>query len=137
MLDFIAYAAKRNFIGLTTNINLKRNGFDSENYRYGTTTNGTLNLFADLSFKHFTIRIAAGTYFEHAMMVESQLNPNELPFKHYDTGGNVWFGNGKLQLFTKHFEAFLEYQKPYKSSLYGYTQLLTKKKINTGIIYTF
>lgn len=137
ILGFMAYTAKWKFIGLTATINLKKNGFDAQNYRYGTVTNGALNLFGDVKFKRFTIRMAAGSYFELAKMDESKLALNELPFQHNDTGGNIWFGSGKLHLFTKHFEVFLEYQKPYKSSLNGYTQLLTEKKINTGIIYTF
>ncbi len=137
MLAFIAYTFKFNFAGITSNLNHKRNGWDAEKYRYGAVTNGTVNLFADLNLKHFTVRVAGGTYFEFSQMDESQLFANELPFQHYDTGGNAWFGNGKIQLFTDHFVVFAEYQTPLKNNLNGYTQLLTKNKINTGIIYTF
>ncbi|NOQ75009.1 MAG: hypothetical protein GQ574_23550 [Crocinitomix sp.] len=136
-LVFIAYTVKWKFAGITANVNHKRNGLDAEDYRYGAVTNGTLNLFSDLSFKRFKVRLSTGVYIEHAQMDETALYSNELPFKHYDTGGTVLFGNGKIQVFTDHFTAFLEYQTPLKNSLNGYTQLLTKNKINTGIIYTF
>jgi hypothetical protein len=84
-------------------------------------TNGTFKLFGDLSFKHFTLRVEAGTYFEHAKMDETVYFSNELPHKHYDTGGDVWLGNGKIQVFTAHFIAFMEYQSPFKSQLNGST----------------
>lgn len=137
VLAFIAYTAKYEFIGLTSNLNHKRNGLDAQDYRYGSVTNGTLNLFGDMHFKRFQLRVEAGTYFEHANMDETLYFSNELPHKHYDTGGNVWFANGKIQLFTDHFVAFIEYQSPFSDNLNGYTQLLTKNKINSGIIYTF
>ncbi|MFT5821381.1 MAG: hypothetical protein ACI8ZM_002634 [Crocinitomix sp.] len=134
---FIAYTAKLKFMGFTTNLNHKRNGLDAEDYRYGATTNGTFNLFGDLTFKRFTLRVEVGTYFEFSKMDETTYFSNELPFQHYDTGGNVWFGNSKIQLFTDHFVAFLEHQSPFNHNLNGYTQLLTKNKINAGITYTF
>lgn len=136
-LAFLAYQVKWKLMGINTNLNVKRNGKDQHEYRYGATFNLTTNLFTDLKLKKTTLRLLGGIYVEHAEMDMTYFNAYGTRIEHYDTGGKVWFSNFGFQLFTKKIVLFGEYQYAFSNKLNGYTQLLTKNRINIGLNYNF
>ena len=136
-LTYVSYSMKWKFIGTNVVLNLKKNGKDSFGYRYGMVFNGNANLFTDVEFKKFTVRLLGGAYIENAKFDTMHDPDNDVFYQHHDTGGRVWFANTGLQLFTRRMVLFAEFQKAVKNNLNGYTQLLTKHKINVGITYNF
>lgn len=136
-LAYLAYTAKFKVMGFNAIANIKRNGQDNNNYRYGLTTNSTLTLFADWEIKQTKLRFSLGGYLEHAMMDATYNDYYQHAEKHLDTGGSVYFANTGFQVFRPSFTIFGEYQHAVKSQLNGYTQLLTKNRINLGITYNF
>lgn len=134
---YLIYTAKYKFVGLTSNINLKVNGKNIGGYRYGKTLNATLNFFTDLKIKSSTVRLLGGGYLEAAGFDESYSADNHFVTTHKDTGGKAYFLNTGIKLFVGKFLIFGEYQTNIKNQLNGYTQLLNRDKINTGVIYNF
>ncbi len=136
-LLFSTYTAKWKFIGANGNVSIKKNGRDQNSYRYGNTFNGTANLFIDLNLKKLTLRVLGGTYFEKAKMDDSIYGTDDEIYVHTDTGGKVTFLSCGLQLYTSNIQLFGEYQTAMKNELNGYTQLLTRNRMNLGIVYNF
>ncbi len=135
LLGMFIYSMKYRLVGLITNFTAKWNGKDLQNYRYGLSSNLNLNLFADLKIKNCTLRLTSGTYIERAEMDVSYSFVDQSKSVHDDTGGTILFANGGMQFFTPKFQFFGEYQHCLTNNLNGYTQLLTKNKINLGITY--
>jgi hypothetical protein len=137
LLGMFVYLMKYRFVGLSSNLTVKWNGKDLQNYRYGLSSNLNFNLFADLNIKKSTLRLTGGTYIERAELDASYSFVDQSKTLHDNTGGTLFFANGGLQFFTKKFQLFGEYQHCLAQELNGYTQMLTKNKINLGITYNF
>lgn len=137
LLLYGAYTARFKFLGINANLSLKKNGRDQNAYHYGNTLNAAVNAFADLSLKNTTIRIFSGIYTEKAKMDDSRYDVNAPPVTHLDTGGKTLFLNAGIQFFTPKITVFGEFQNPIKTEMNGFTQLITKNKINLGITYNF
>lgn len=137
LISFAAYTFKYKFLGMENNVNFKWNGKDVFQYKYGNTLNATSSLFAQVEFKVVTLRAYSGLYFEKAQMDETHYYFDEPPMIHGDTGGNVLFANYGVKVFLDKFTIFGEYQDNIHSKLNGYTQLLTRNRINLGLTYNF
>ncbi|MCC7453038.1 MAG: hypothetical protein IT222_02640 [Crocinitomix sp.] len=137
LLGMVVYSMKYRFFGLTSNLTAKWNGKDLQNYRYGLSSNLTLNLFADAKIKKSTLRLLGGSYLERAEMDASYSFLDHSKTVHANTGGTVVYANAGLQFFMPKFQFFAEYQHGITNRLNGYTQLLTKNKMNIGITYVF
>jgi len=141
-LDFISsitYLFKIKNFGVNSNINVKFNGFNKDNYKYGNTLNSTINLFWQTSVKDVTFMPLVGGYFEKMNLDESKFeqNGNRVIIDYKDTGGMLLFGTVGLKMFYKSVSMSLNYQQNVFSQLNGYTQLLTKNRINLGLTYSF
>lgn len=137
LLALSTYSFKWRFLGMNANFSMRFNGKDELNYRYGKVFNATVNAFSDISLKQFTIRLLGGGYLENARMDMTHGVDDQPGMIHKDTGGKIWFANAGIQFFTERFLIFGEYQHVISSELNGFTQLLTKNKINIGITYNF
>lgn len=135
LLGIVTYGFKWYTFGLVSQFNLKLNGKDQNNYRYGTTINGTVNLFNDFKIKKSTIRIQSGVNIEHALMDASYLGIDQIRTKHENTGGTILFLNAGAQIFLKKLVIFGEFQPMIHTTLNGYSQLYTQSKFNLGITY--
>jgi hypothetical protein len=141
-LDFISsitYLFKVKNFGVNSNVNFKFNGFNKNNYKYGNTLNSTINVFWQTSKGKFTFMPMIGGYFENMTLDKSKYeqNGNRMIIDYKDTGGQLLFGSAGLKLFYKSMSLSLNYQKNMYSQLNGYTQLLTKNRINVGLTYSF
>jgi hypothetical protein len=141
-LDFISsitYLFKVKNFGVNSNVNFKFNGFNKDNYKYGNTLNSTINIFWQTSMGKFTFMPMIGGYFENMTLDKSKYeqNGNRMIIDYIDTGGQLLFGSAGLKLFYKSMSLSLNYQKNMYSQLNGYTQLLTKNRINVGVTYSF
>ncbi len=141
-LDFISsitYLFKIKNFGVNSNINFKFNGFNKDNYKYGNTLNSTINLFWQTSIKDVTFMPLVGGYFEKMNLDKSKLeqNGNRVILDYKDTGGTLLFGTVGLKMFYKSVSMSLNYQQNVFTQLNGYTQLLTKNRINVGLTYSF
>jgi hypothetical protein len=129
-LGYVKYILKYKNFGATTNLNYKLNTHNAEGYRYGNTTNATLNLFYQTKVANFTFIPTVGANIE-------QTNHDFSIEEHFDTGGHVIFGQLGLKVFWKTFSIFGEFQKAVSNKLKGYTQLINKHKLNVGFAYNF
>lgn len=130
MIGIVKYWMKFSNFGSMMNLNYKWNGRNKEEYRYGNTFNGTLNLFYQTNFNSLTLMPVVGVNVEKAAFDES----SEI---HEDTGGTSCFIQGGLRLFYKGLSLFGEYQKSVSNNFNGFRQLINKHKINVGLAYNF
>lgn len=137
LLTYAAYSFKWRFIGINSNINLKMNGKDQTNYQYGKTINARSDLFVDMGRKKVKVRLSSGFYLERAAWDRTHYGSEGEAYDHEDTGGQILFTNFGARLFVSDFVLFGEFQKTIKSELNGYTQLLTRNKLNVGLTYNF
>jgi hypothetical protein len=141
-LDFLGtmtYILMYGNIGVYTNTNYKYNLFSKDDYQYGNGINSTLNLFYQTKGDKITFMPSVGGYFEFMAEDKSRyFQGNQMVTQtHYDTGGMVWYANFGLKVYYKNFALTSEFQKVMSSHLNGYTQLLTRHKINVGLTYSF
>ncbi|UKN02829.1 hypothetical protein K6119_04775 [Paracrocinitomix mangrovi] len=122
------YNMKIKNTGFMSMANYKWNTMNSELYKYGNTFNFNLMMFYQTKIKSLTFLPMAGTYFENATMDESTII-------HEDTGGSIYYLSGGFQLYWGKFKLFTEYQRAVKNKLNGYSQLITRQRINLGLIY--
>ena len=80
-----------------------------------------------------------GGYFEKMNIDKSKYNQTGKVnvIEYQDTGGDIIYGNIGLNLYYKSVKLFALYQKKMYNQLNGYTQLVTKYKINVGLTYNF
>lgn len=135
MVSYISYGFKINSFGLNAISNVKLNGKDHLNYRYGTVINGSVNLFNDFKINKSTIRILAGSSTELALKDASYTAFHNEKTLYDNTGGQIIFANMGMQFFLRKFVLFGEYQHAVSSELNGFSQLLTKSKLNVGVTY--
>ncbi len=141
-LDFITsmtYLFKIKKFGVNSNVNFKFNGFNKDKYKYGNTLNSTINLFWQTSKDNFTFMPIVGGYFEKMTLDKSKFeqNGNRVIIDYKDTGGQLLFGTVGVKLYYKSIALSLNYQQNLYSKLNGFTQLLTKNRINVGLTYSF
>lgn len=129
-LVYLKYILKYKDFGLTANSNLKINGKNQEDYRYGSTLNATFNLFYQTKLKELTLMPMIGLNYERASFDESVET-------HFDTGGGALFAQLGLKVFLKNFVLFGEFQKAVSNKMNGYSQLINKHKLNLGLAYKF
>lgn len=138
-LSSLTYITKRDKFGVYSNLNYKINTFNRGNYRYGNTTNLTLNAFYQTKGIKISLMPSVGAYVEKMSFDKSrytQVN-NFTVVDHIDTGGQILFVNAGLKMFMDKFVLTTEFQKVVGSSLNGYTQLKTRYRINLGLTYSF
>ena len=135
----LTYVTKYKRVGLYSNINYKINGYNNEAYRYGNTLNSTFNMFYQTKGEKLSFTPSVGVYVEKMAFDKNKYAQNSEITKivYKDTGGKVLFANVGLKMYTGRFTLTSEFQKVFKSQLNGYTQLLTRYKINVGLTYTF
>lgn len=119
------------------NISFMHNGKDELNYQYGQTINWTSNLFLDIQLGKTTLRLLGGLYYEDAKMDKTRSAGNEPGLIHDNTGGNIWFVQSGIRLFTKNMQFFGTYEHAAKSNLNGFEQLLTRRTMNIGTTWYF
>ena len=80
-----------------------------------------------------------GTYVDCLSFDKSKYEQlsSEVIVDYTDTGGIIWFANLGLKVFKGNFTLTSEFQKVINSQLNGYTQLLTRYKMNVGLTYSF
>jgi len=138
-LGSLTYIAKYNWFGVYSNFNYKFNTYNSEDYKYGNTTNLTLNAFYQTKGEKISFMPSVGAYVEQMSLDKNRfVQQNELiSIDHQDTGGQILFANVGLKVFKGNFVLTTEYQKVMRGNLNGYTQLLTRHRINVGLTYSF
>lgn len=131
--DFLfltTYAFRYKSIGFSTNINMKFNTYNNENFRYGNTLNFTGNIFYIKKIKTFTIMPFVGTYIEQ---FEKDYEYSIIN----DSGGATFFGNMGFKLYKNNWNIELQYQPVYNTKLNGNTQLFTVYRSSVGFNYNF
>jgi len=138
-LGSLTYITKYKQFGMYSNFNYKFNTYNVEDYKYGNTTNLTLNAFFQTKGKNISFMPSVGGYIEQMSFDKNRYAQlNELIVIDYqDTGGQILFANAGLKVFKGSFVLTAEYQKVMGSNLNGYTQLLTRHRINVGLTYSF
>lgn len=140
-LDFISsvsYMTRIKKYGAILNANIKLNSYNRDDYKYGNTFNSTINLFRQTTMGNFTFMPLVGGYFEFMSLDKSRYesNGNSVVIDYNDTGGAILFGTIGSKVFYKTLSLFIDYQHRVYSKLNGYTQLLTKNRINVGLTYS-
>lgn len=130
ILGMMKYLMRIKNFGLAFNTSYSWRNFNGQDYKYGNSFNSEINLFYQTKMKQFTLLPTAGMSVEQATFDQS----SEI---HLDTGGQVFFIQGGLKFYLKGFQLFGEFQKAISNQMNGYTQLITKYKINAGIAYNF
>lgn len=139
VLGSLTYLLKYKKVGLYSNINYKHNSYNIDGYKYGNTLNSTINLFLQTQGDKIAFMPIVGTYSEYLNFDKSKYKQmdTETVIDYTDTGGTIWFANLGLKVFKGDFTLTGEFQKVIDSQLNGYTQLLTRHKINVGLTYSF
>lgn len=133
-IDYIMsldYLIKYNSIGITANMNYKINSANNENYTFGNSLNGQLNLFYYQKIKSTVLVPSIGNYMEYAgkdKQNNSYLN---------NTGGIISFISGGLTYYWKNFRLKAEYQVKVYDKLNGNTQLSSTQRCLLGASYNF
>jgi len=138
-LGSITYITKYKQFGIYSNLNYKFNMYNSDDYKYGNTTNLTLNAFYQTKGNTITFMPSVGVYVEQMSFDNNRYYlSNIITFTEYtDTGGEILFANLGLKMFIADFVLTTEFQNVLGSQLNGYTQLLTRHRINVGLTYNF
>jgi len=141
-LDFImnfTYVTKYKQFGMYSNLNYKINSFSSESYKYGNSTNVNINLFYQTKGDKVSFIPSVGVYAEQMSFDQSKYTQNNerVVIDYLDTGGQILFANAGLKAYFSKYTVTAEYQKVVGRNLKGYTQLLTRHKINVGMTYNF
>jgi len=140
--DYLAnltYITKYKQMGMYSNLNYKFNTFNADNYKYGNTTNVTINMFYQTKGPKISFMPSVGVYVEQMSFDENKYSQNNETtyFEYSDTGGQILFANIGLKIYKGDFVLTTEFQKVMGSKLNGYSQLLTRHKINVGLTYNF
>jgi len=138
-LASLTYITKYKQFGVYSNFNYKFNTYNVEDYKYGNTTNLTLNAFYQTKGEKISFMPSVGAYVEQMSFDKNRYaQQNELiSIDHQDTGGQILFANAGLKVFKGSFVLTTEYQKVMGVRLNGYTQLITRHRINVGLTYSF
>lgn len=141
-VDFLGnmtYLLKYKRVGAYANVNYKYNNYSYDDYKYGNTFNSTINLFYQTKGEGITFMPMTGVYTEFLSFDKSRYEQldTKTVIDYTDTGGVIWFANLGLKVFKGSFALTAEFQKVIDSQLNGYTQLLTRHKINVGLTYSF
>jgi len=138
-LGSLTYITKYKQFGVYSNFNYKFNTYNVEDYKYGNTTNLTLNAFYQTKGEKISFMPSVGAYVEQMSFDKNRYaQQNELiSIDHQDTGGQILFANAGLKVFKGSFVLTTEYQKVMGVRLNGYTQLITRHRINVGLTYSF
>lgn len=131
--DFLfltTYAFRYKSLGFSTNLNVKFNTYNQDNFKYGNTLNINANVFYIKNLKSITFMPFVGTYMERF----------EKDYKHSiinDSGGATFFGNIGLKLYKDNWSLNVQYQRVYNTKLNGSTQLFTLYRTSVGLNYNF
>lgn len=138
-LGSLTYITKYKKLGLYANLNYKLNTYNTEDYKYGNTTNLTLNAFYQTIGEKISFMPSVGGYIEQMNFDQNRyIQDNITTITEFrDTGGQILFANVGLKVFAGNFVLTTEFQKVLGSSLNGYTQLLTRHRVNVGLTYSF
>ncbi len=131
--DFIfltTYAFKFKNIGFTSNLNVKFNTFNKDNFKYGNTLNFNSNVFYMKNIKGIMVMPFLGGYVEKFEKDQNQFMINE-------SGGATFFGNIGLKLYKGAWSINAQYQKVLSSKLNGNTQLFTIYRTTVGLNFNF
>ncbi|MGV6862567.1 MAG: hypothetical protein ACWA41_12405 [Putridiphycobacter sp.] len=139
LLTTLVYLIKVKDFGLSSNVNFKMNGYNKEDYKYGNTFNSTAHLFWQTKIKNFTLMPLIGAYVELMTTDKSiyRQNGSVLLTEYFDTGGQILFGSVGAKCYYENFSLSVNYQHKMYDHLNGYTQLLTKNRLNLGLTYSF
>ncbi len=138
-LGSLTYITKYKQFGLYTNVNYKLNTFNVDEYKYGNTTNLTFNAFYQTKGEKVSFMPSVGVYIEQMSLDVNRYTQEYVKTftKYADTGGEILFANVGLKVFKGNFVLTTEFQKVMGSQLNGYTQLLTRYRVNVGLTYSF
>lgn len=131
--DFLfvsTYSLRYKNIGFSSNLNIKFNTYNKENYRYGNTLNFNGNLFYMKPIKKIILMPFIGIY------LEKFEKDYEYSIINY-SGGATFFGNLGLKLYKDNWSFNAQYQKVFSSNLNGDTQLFTINRTTVGLNYNF
>jgi len=131
--DFIfltTYAFKFNNVGFTSNLNIKFNTFNKDNFKYGNTLNFNANVFYMKELTNIVVMPFVGGYIEKFGKDYEELAIN-------DSGGATFFGNIGLKLYKGPWSLNAQYQKVLSTQLNGNTQLFTIYRTTVGLNYNF
>ncbi len=123
------YISKYKNLGFILNANYKLNTFNSDNYKYGNTTNLLANLFYQIKLKNIVVMPMIGGYTELAN------NDYQGKIKQVNSDGQLLFGDANLSIFIKKLRLQVNYQHGFASLLNDSNQLKTLYKINFNITY--
>lgn len=138
-LGSLTYITKYKQLGFYTNLNYKLNTFNVDEYKYGNTTNLTFNTFYQTKGEKISFMPSVGVYVEQMSSDQNRYAEGNIKIftKYEDTGGEILFANAGLKVFTGDFVLTTEFQKVIGSQLNGFTQLLTRYRVNVGLTYSF
>lgn len=131
--DFLfltTYAFRYKSLGFSTNLNVKFNTYNQENFRYGNTLNMNANIFYIKELKGIVFMPFVGTYIEQ---FEKDYEYSIIN----DSGGATFFGNIGLKLYKDNWSLNAQYQRVYDTQLNGDTQLFTIYRTSVGLNYNF
>lgn len=131
--DFIfisTYSLRYKSLGFSSNLNVKFNTYNNENFRYGNTLNFSGNIFYMKSTKNLLIMPFTGVYIEN---FEKDYEYSMIN----DSGGTTFFGNLGLKVYRGNWSINAQYQKVFSSNLNGETQLFTNNRTTVGLNYNF
>ena len=107
----------------------RRNGSNSDNYKYGNVINSRFDIGYRLNIRNSSIVFSVGYYNEIAFKDKSDMI-------HDDTGGEIHYSNVSLKGFINdRLQVFTDFQYALKNRLNGNVQLITPYRGNAGIIY--
>ncbi len=131
--DFLflaTYSARFKQLGFSSNLNVKFNTYNKNNFRYGNTLNLSLNTFYIKNFKRIVLMPYVGGYIEH---FEKDYEYSIIN----DSGGATFFGNIGFKLYKGNWSLTAQYQKVFSNKLNGDTQLFTINRTTVGLNYNF
>ncbi len=131
--DFIfltTYAFRFKSVGFTSNLNVKFNTYNEDNFKYGNTLNFNANVFYMKKIKNIIVMPFIGGYIE-----KFDKDYQEIVIK--DSGGATFFGNVGLKLYKGAWSINAQYQKVLSTQLNGSTQLFTLYRTTVGFNYNF
>ena len=124
------YAFRYKSLGFSTNLNIKFNTYNQDNFRYGNTLNLNANIFYIKEVKGLVLMPFLGSYVEKFEKDYEQAIIN-------DSGGATFFGNIGLKLYKNNWSLSAQYQHVYATQLNGDTQLFTTYRTSVGLNYNF
>lgn len=131
--DFLfvsTYSLRYKSFGVSSNLNVKFNSYNKDNYRYGNTLNFSGNVFYIQPIKDVVFMPFTGAYVERF----------EKDYEHSiinDSGGATIFGNLGLKVYKGSWSLNAQYQKVLSTNLNGETQLFTINRTTVGLNYNF